>query len=162
MNEEGVRRTQALSVGLVALAVSLLALSLWSRSGRALPEASWPAGAVLLLMAALLLGAGWQIRSYQQGKAQRMPAPHWSRRVLAGAQASALGGAIVTGWYLAQAALHVPDADVPSQREALVVAGLLALASVLLSVAGFVVQAWCRIPPSDDEDGEAEQDPAPA
>ena len=76
------------------------------------------------------------------------------------AQAAALGGAALLGWYLANALVHAPVADVPSQRVQLVWGLVHAVAALVLSVSGYVGQAWCRIPPTehDDEGGEGATD----
>jgi hypothetical protein len=67
------------------------------------------------------------------------------------AQAAALAGAAIAGWYVAQVVLLLPDADVPSQRLQMLVLGILALAAAGLAAIGLLVQKWCRLdePPTD-------------
>ena len=54
---------------------------------------------------------------------------------------------------MGQALALLPDV-VGSRRTTLLLALLAAVAAVAISVAGLVVQRWCRVPPSDDEDDE--------
>ena len=67
-----------------------------------------------------------------------------------------LGGAAIAGWYTAQLALVLPDSDVSSQRQRLLVLGLLVLASAGLAAVGLLVQRWCRL---DDERDRDPSDP---
>jgi hypothetical protein len=66
------------------------------------------------------------------------------------AKASAYGGAALVGWYLSQGLLILPDL-VGERRERFIIALVASGAAAGVSVAGFVVQHWCRIPPDDDE-----------
>ena len=66
-------------------------------------------------------------------------------RTLVLAQAAALTGALVTGWYAAQVLVLLPDFDVDSQRTLGVRAAALAAGGVLLAIAGLVAQGMCRV-----------------
>ena len=99
-----------------------------------------------------MLAMCWQIRRYVRGTATVRPSPQRGRGTLVGAQAAALGGAALLGWYAANALVHLRDTDVASVRAQLVWALVHAAAALALSVAGYVGQAWCRIPPGDDDD----------
>jgi hypothetical protein len=61
------------------------------------------------------------------------------------AQASALTGAFVAGWYLAQMLVLLPDLDVASVRSQVWRLVALGVGGVLMVVAGLLVQAMCRV-----------------
>lgn len=153
---EGIKiATGVLVAGLAAMG-SWLLLSLVRALGGTYPVISWLGLVPLLAVTALVLVMAWQVRRYVQGKGrpEQRPSPQRARATLVGAQAAALGGAALLGWYTANALVHIPLADVPSQRVQLVWGIVHAVAALALGISGYVGQAWCRIPPSDDdEDG---------
>lgn len=138
----------AIGVGLLAY----LVLRLLSERGIALPRNSWLTLAVLIFLAAPLLVLGRRVHAVVRGSATEPISPQLARGVLVAARAAAVAGGVAAGWYLAQAAVRLPNADIASQRPQLWLALALALASAGLSAAGLVVQDWCRIPPSDEDD----------
>ena len=71
------------------------------------------------------------------------------------AQAAALTGAGIAGWYAAQIVLLVPDADIPSQQLQILVLGILDLAAAGLAAVGLVVQRWCRLDEPDPRQDDA-------
>ena len=77
------------------------------------------------------------------------PSADTARRVVVFSQAAAVGGAVLTGWYAGQAVAQFGRLHIASVRSAVILLGALVVASVALSVLGFVVQKWCTIP--DDE-----------
>lgn len=81
--------------------------------------------------------------------------PLRAARVLALARASAFVGAATTGAYTALALLTAPTAVVEPRVERLVIAVVAALAAVVVTVAGVVVERWCRLP----GDGDRRRDP---
>ena len=141
----------ALTALLVGMACWLLLVGLRSVGGRP-PHLTWLGLVPLVAMIALVLVMTWQVRRYVQGGGGARPSPQRARATLVGAQAAALGGAALVGWYLANALLRLPLVDVPSQRDQLLWALVHALLAAGLCVAGFVGQAWCRIPPTDDDE----------
>ncbi len=72
--------------------------------------------------------------------------PLRAARVLALARASAFVGAACTGGYIALALLTAPTAVVEPRVERLVIAVVSALAALAVTVAGVVVERWCRLP----------------
>ena len=153
---EGVRIGAALVVGVLSGMASWLLLQLVRSLGGDYPVISWLGLVPLLAVALLVLVMCWQIRRYLLGRGTWRPSPQRGRGTLVGAQAAALGGAALLGWYAANALVHLPNADVSSERVQLVWGLVHAVAALALSVAGFVGQAWCRIPPTDDEDDEGD------
>lgn len=143
-----------------ALVVSGIGLTLWRSGGREWPVVPWPGVLPLLLMCVLVLVSGWRVRRSVQapGPATYLPSPQWARGALVAAQACALGGAALVGWYLANAVVQVANLDVPSVRDLLWRALGSALAALLVSVSGFVAQAWCRLPPADEDEERRRRD----
>lgn len=143
---QGIRVRLVLIVGLVAAALSWIVLRL---AGGGVPAPSWVGLAVFVVIGAGLLAAGLQVRRLVQGTAKSPVSPLYAARVLALAQAAALAGAAVCGWYLASVVVVLPDIDVESQRSLAVQLAVLAVAAAAVSGIGLLVQSWCRI---DDDD----------
>jgi len=141
----GVTVRLVLLVGLVATALAYLALRFWTAQGETLPPSSWGALIVLVFMACGVFFAGLPVRRFLRGQAKKPLNPMRAMRTVVLAQASALTGALVTGWYLAQILVLLPDFDVPSRRALVWRLAALAAGGVLMVVAGLVVQAMCRV-----------------
>jgi hypothetical protein len=144
-DRRGVTIRLVLLVGLVATALAYLALRFWTAKGEALPPSSWGALIVLVFMACGVFFAGLPVRRFLRGQAHKPLNPIRAMRTVVLAQASALTGALVTGWYLAQILVLLPDFDVPSRRALVWRLAALAAGGVLMVVAGLVVQAMCRV-----------------
>lgn len=157
---EGIRvSTGAIVAGICGLA-SVVLLQVVRSFGGAYPVLSWIGMAPLLAVTALVLVMCWQIRRYLLGASVEPPSPQRGRGTLVGAQAAALGGAALFGWYAANGIVHLPNVDVTSERTQLVWGLLHALIALGLSAAGFIGQAWCRIDESDrDHDKTDDRDP---
>ena len=153
-DRRGERRTRrvlrlVLLVALLTTAVAWIGLQLWFGSGHALPGASWGGAVLIVFMAVGVYCAGLPIRRFLRGEATRPLSPLRAMRTLVLAQAAALTGALVAGWYAAQALVLLPDADVDSVRAAMLRSLAVCVSGVLMIVAGLLVQAMCRI---DDQD----------
>ncbi|HZY01797.1 MAG TPA: DUF3180 domain-containing protein [Dermatophilaceae bacterium] len=155
----GVTIRLVLLVGLVATAFAYLVLRIWTEQGGALPPAPWGALIVLVFMACGVFFAGLPVRRFLRGQARKPLNPIRAMRTVVLAQASALTGALVTGWYLAQILLLLPDFDIASVRSLVWRLAALAAAGVLMVVAGLVTQAMCRVSKDhDDSDGDRDRD----
>lgn len=155
--ERGVRVIDILSVAVAAGALSYLAFAWWFRREGGLPPMSWPAALLVAIGAGALAVAGRSVRQTVAGRARRPLPALVAYRVLRLAQACMLAGAASVGVYLGYAAVAARDIDIPSVREGVIGALLLALAGALLSGAGAWVQAQCRIdPPHDDPSDESD------
>lgn len=155
---QGIRVGTGVVTAVLAGMASWLLLALVRSVGGSYPVISWLGLVPLVAVTLLVLVMCWQVRRYTRGRGRVRPTPQRARATLVGAQAAALGGAALLGWYTANALTHLPNADVPSERVQLVWGLVHAGAALALSVSGFVGQAWCRIPPTehdDDEDGTA-------
>jgi hypothetical protein len=155
----GVSLRRVLLVGLVVTAFAYLALRIWTAQGGGLPPSSWGALIVLVFMACGVFYAGLPVRRFLRGQAKKPLNPIRAMRTVVLAQASALTGALVTGWYLAQVLVLVPDFDIASVRSLVWRLVALAAGGVLMVVAGLLVQGMCRVD-KDDRGHEGERDRA--
>jgi hypothetical protein len=152
MLSEGVRPRHLVTVLAAVALVSGVVWHLVTRTGRMLQGPGYLTAVVLVVLAGLVLWAGWQVRAYQRGESRKPFSPLRAARILGLAQAGALTGAAVSGWYLGHLAILLPDRDLtPYGRQVLPLAVVIG-AGALLAVAGLVAQRWCRI--SDDGDAE--------
>ena len=148
----GVTIRLMLLLGVAITAVAYPALRIWDGRGHELPVASWGGVIVLAFMAFGVFFAGLPIRRFLRGRAKKPLNPLRAMRTLVLAQAAALTGALVAGWYLAQLLVLAPDLDVGSVRLLAVRLGALAAGGVLMSIAGLLTQAMCRVDKPDDGD----------
>lgn len=155
----GIRVRLLVGVAVIAGGMAWIGLQLWRGAGRSAPTVSWAALPILLAAAAGLYACGRPVKHLVEGTATKPVNPLYAARILALAQAAALTGAVVLGWYVAQIVALLPDSDVASQQQAIFELGLLGVGAVLLSVAGLLVQRMCRL--DDDRHlpgGRAEPD----
>jgi hypothetical protein len=153
----GVSARFAMFLGLVVTGFAYLGMRIWTGRGGLLPATSWGAVVVLVFMACGVAFAGLPVRRFLRGQAKKPLDPLRAMRTLVLAQAAALTGAIVGGWYLAQVLLLLPDFDTPSGPTKLVRLAALTAGGVLLAIAGFMAQAMCRVD-KDPRDGEDDRE----
>jgi len=144
----GIRARVLAVTAVIAGALGWIGLQLWLNSGRPSPTVSWAALPLLVAAAVGLYLSGRPVKQLVAGTAVKPVHPLYAARILALAQAAALTGAVVLGWYAAQIIHLLPNADVASQQQTILELALLSLGAVLLSVAGLLVQRMCRL---DDE-----------
>lgn len=138
----------------VAAATTLFSAVLWhfyTRTGAMLPGPAWITVVVLLVLAVLVLWGGWKVRRYQRGRHDKDFTALRAASALRLAQAGAITGAVVVGWFLGHLAILLPDRDLTLYAGQLLPLGVLVAAGALLSLAGLVAQQWCRLP-DDPED----------
>ena len=152
---KGVTVRLALLVGVVVAGFSYLGLTVWTGQGGYLPQSSWGGFIVLVFMACGVVFAARPVRRFLRGQARKPLNPIRAMRTVVLAQASALTGALVAGWYLAQILLLVGDLDVASRRSLALRLAALAAGGVLMAVAGLVAQSMCRV---DKDRHEWEED----
>lgn len=145
----GVTIRLVLLLAVVACGFSYLVLRLWTAQGGPLPPASWGGLIVLVFMASGVFTAGLPVRRFLRGQATRPLNPIRAMRTLVLAQACALTGAVVTGWYTAQILLLLPDLDVSSRRTLAIRLAALAAGGVLMMIAGLMAQGMCRVDKHD-------------
>lgn len=126
-------------------------------------EMPWLGLVPVLMAAALVVLSGWRVRRFVRSGRAAPPgvavSPLQARGTVVAAQAAALAGGILTGWYAANAVQHLAALDVPSVQELFLRAAVSALAAVLLAGAGLLAQHWCRVPPEDDDGDGDEAEP---
>ena len=142
-------QTLALLAVATALVVALLLRVLASR-GFAPPPVPLLVAAVLLVIAGVVLSMGWAVRQYQRGKRPTLD-PDRAARTAILAKASAITGALLTGWYGGQILVVAGDLDIASQRERAVAAAVAAVCSLILAAVGLVVEWFCSVPPPSDD-----------
>ena len=121
--------------------------------GRGLRWSQLVAIALLVVMAALVVGAGLPVRRFLRGDVRRTLSPIRAARTLVLGQAAALTGAGVFGWYAAQLAHAVADLDLSGYRELSLRLLALCAAAAVLTTAGMLTQRMCRVdPPPEDRD----------
>jgi hypothetical protein len=150
----GVRATTLVIAALISAGLSWLVLRWATAGGSEMPSPGWVAIAVMLFLGAGLLVAGWQVRKVRDGRSDGRVSPLRAARTLVLAQAAALTGSVLVGWYVANVLVLLPDADVQSQRDRITPFLLHAVVALLLAACGMVVQWWCRLRPRDDEDSD--------
>ena len=150
----GVSIRLVLLLGVVITGFGYFGLRLWTGQGRVVPEPSWGALIVLVFMACGVFFAGLPVRRFLRGQAKKSLNPIRAMRTLVLAQAAALTGALVTGWYLAQALVLLPDFDIDSRRTLVLRLAALAAGGALMVVAGLLAQAMCRVDKGDDGEGD--------
>lgn len=153
---DGIRLRLVVVVAVVVAGLSWVVLRLAAGSGRDLSGESWLTAVLLGALGLGLVLAGRPVKRLVAGTATRPVHPLFAARVLAMAQAAALGGAAIAGWYAAQLVLLLPDSDVSSQRQRILVLGLLVVVAGALAGVGLLVQRWCRL---DDEGDRDPSDP---
>src|SRR5665811_426885 len=112
----GVSIRLVLLLGLAVTAIAYPLLRVWTGQDHELPQTTWVSVIVLVFMACGVVFAGLPVRRFLRGRAKKTLNPIRAMRTVVLAQASALTGALVTGWYLAQMLVVVPDFDIASVR----------------------------------------------
>jgi hypothetical protein len=147
----GLRISHLVGVALVVGALSWMGWSVYVGTGELLPPSTWVSSVILVVTAALVLAAGLPVRRFLQGRATRPLSPIRAARTLVLAQAAALTGAGVLGYYAAQVVIIAPDLDLPGYRSLLWRLLALCAGALLLAAAGMATQRMCRIEPSDED-----------
>ena len=150
MLTEGLRHRHLVTVLVGTVLVSAVVWHLFTRTGRMLHAPSWLTVVVLLVLAALVVGAGWQVRAYQRGDLKRPYNPLRAARTLGLAQAGALTGAVIAGWYAGHLAILLPDRDLTAYGRQIIPLLAIIAAGGVLAAAGLVAQHWCRLPEDQD------------
>lgn len=153
----GLRLSHLAGVALVVGGLSWIGWRIYLDRGGLLPPSPWVSSALLVVMAALVFAAGLPVRRFLKGQATKTLSPIRAARTLVLAQAAALTGAGVLGYYAAQVALVLPDLDIPSYGVLIWRLGALCLGAILLAAAGMATQRMCRIDSGEDRDRDSDR-----
>lgn len=142
-----------IGTALASCALAWLLFDTLQRQGADPLPVPWTAAVGLVMLAGLILTAGREVRRWVDGRRPQPLSPLTAARIGVLAAASAWVGALLTGWYAAQALVILP-ALVGERRDRFILAVLTAVAAAVLSGAGVLAQRWCRRPPDEEEDDE--------
>lgn len=147
-----------LTAGIVGLVVSLLVWSFVARGGGLVPAPPVLAAILLVVMGVAVLVVAWPIRRYLKGRATTRLDPLRATRALVLAQAGAITGALVVGWYAGALALTLVRLSLEvSQVRSLQLGAMVALGGLLIG-AGMLAQSWCRFDPPEEDDQDEGDD----
>jgi hypothetical protein len=149
-----VRPTRTRALLLVAAVIAVVAwigLRLWVSGGHEMPTLPWTAPVVMVLLAASVLVFGWPVRRWTRGGRDRPLDPLRAARTVVLAKAAQYCGALLSGWYAGQVLVLLPTLDVEPRRALLLRAALSLLSAVAVWVVGWLVERWCRVDFSDDD-----------
>ncbi|GAA4974930.1 DUF3180 domain-containing protein [Kineococcus glutinatus] len=139
--------SRLVAVAAVAGALTWAGLRTWVVGGGYEPQLPWTMIAALLLIAVVVVGAGWPVRQWVRGdRARRIDALRAARTAVLG-KASAYAGALLLGWFGGQVAHYAAHVGIDARRERMWLALAAAVASLLVAAAGLLVERWCRVPP---------------
>lgn len=158
------RRTpwaRLLLVAGLAMVFAFGGLRIAESRGAVLLPIPWLSSLVVLLITAVVVGLGWSVRQYTQGKRPGLD-PLLAARTVVLATASAYTGALLSGWYAAHVLITLGDWAITARRDLASSAAAALICTILLAVAGLVVERWCEVPPSDDEETGAPGRSAPS
>lgn len=139
----------ALLVGVAAL--SWGALRIAETRGHSLPPLSWTAPAGVALLAVVVFVTALALRSRLRG--DRPPNPLGTARMAVLGKASAHVGPLVGGLYAGYLVVLLPGLEIESRHDRAVLCGVALVASILLSLAGLLLERTCRV--RGDDTGEA-------
>lgn len=158
-------RWQILVAYFVATAViGWAALNAWERGGNPPLPVPWYAAALIVLIAAIVFYFGWTVRSYLAGRRPSLSGVRAARTAVL-AKASAYTGAVLSGWYVANLVMVIPNLVSDARISRAVAAGLCLLASLTLVVVALIAERWCQLPPPGSGDAkrtERSSSPSPA
>lgn len=139
-----------LAVAVVAGVVTWVVLDVVDATGAAVPM-PWTVPVLLVVLAGAVLSVGRPVRRWNQGHRDRPLDALRAARTVVVAQAAGVTGAALAGAYGGFVALLLPMLGIEVRRDRMLLALAAMAASLLLLVAGVVVERWCRLPPDDDE-----------
>lgn len=150
MRRTEIRLQMLALVAAVAGLVSFGIFAVLSRGGSLVPRPPVLAGILVVVMGGLIMWLARPVRHYLQGRATSSLDPLRAARTVVLAQAGAITGAAVAGWYSGQLAVVLTGLDLLANQARILPVALMIAAALGLCGAGLVAQHWCRIDPPDD------------
>lgn len=115
------------------------------------PRVPWSAPIALLLTAALVGVLAFTTYQRIHVRHERVD-PHRAVSFLVLGKASALGGALVAGGYLAYGLMFLSRFSADAPRERVIRSAVAVGAGIVLCIAGLLLERACKVPRSDDEE----------
>lgn len=141
--------SQLAMLAVLALTGAWGVLKLLARQGFHLPAVGWLQSIVIAICALLILWGGFVVRAYLNGKRPKLSGIT-AARIAVLAQAGSLAGALLAGWYGAQALVALENLNIESQQYRLLTAGVACVVAVGLVVCSYIAESNCQVPPTDD------------
>lgn len=139
-----------LGLGVLAAVLTWSGLRVWVATGGTEPELLWRTTLTIGLLVLAVVGVGWPVRQWVGGDRSRRIDALRAARTAALAKAASFAGTLLVGFFAGYAVHFLPTVEIAARRTQLSVGLADLVASVLLLVAGLVVERWCRVPPDDD------------
>lgn len=143
-------RRLLVALAILGAAVGWTIIGAIESNGGVAPSMSWLTPVAWAFLAALLFAAARNTNQRIQVRRERME-PARAVFLLMLAKASAIVGALCTGVYAGFALRFVDALSVAGPRNRVVAAGITAAVSVLVVVAGLLLERACRIPEDPDD-----------
>lgn len=141
-------------IAVVAAVLSWSVVRAWTTRAGALPQVPWTAAVVIAVVGASVLGAAVVLRPRLRHVEGHRPVPPLvAARFAVLALASSRAGAALVGLYGGYLLVVVQDLETAYRRGLALAAAACVLASLLLTVAGLVLERVCRLPPDEGADG---------
>lgn len=141
----GLRGRTVAIVAAITAVLAYLALNWWAGAFGALPAPSPVVAALLAALGLAEFAVARRIRRGVTGRDEKPLDPLWAHRMLLVAQAGALTGAVVLGWYAGQLGVLAADLDAASVRAAALLCLAMCGGAGVLIAGGMRVQSAARI-----------------
>jgi hypothetical protein len=148
------RLLTALAVAVITTGVGWFLLDAWAGRGGDPPPVPWTAPLAVAGLALAVIASGLPVRRWLRGTSQRPPNMLIAARTAMLAKAAVYVGAVLTGWYAAQALIVLPRLA-GARRTRFAEAVVTVICAIGLVVAGWLVQRWCTLPPDDQDQAAA-------
>jgi hypothetical protein len=148
------RVTSLLGLGVAGLVIGFLSELAASGMGSAvfIPPLTFPI--TLVAVAVIIVAFAVPIRRAVRGRSPRRIDPFQAMRIVVLAKACSLSGALLTGAGVGILA-YLLSRDVIPGNNAVLLTALAGVGAVALLVGGLIAEAFCTLPPDDDDDPEA-------
>ena len=138
-------------LGVLAGVLTWSVLRVLVARGHSEPELLWRTTLTVGLLAVAVFAIGWPVRQWVNGDRSRRIDALRAARTAALAKAASVAGSLLVGLSTGYGVHFLPTADIAARRSQLVLAVADLLVSLLLLVAGLLVERWCRVPADEDD-----------
>ncbi|GAA0302417.1 hypothetical protein GCM10009528_19370 [Kineococcus aurantiacus] len=141
-----------MGLGVLAAVLAWSGLRIWVSGGHSEPDLMWRTTLTIGLLAVAVFGVGWPVKQWVDGDKSRRIDALRAARTAALAKAASVAGSMLVGVFAGWGVHYVPTLHIAARRSEGVVAAADVVVSVLLLVAGLLVERWCRVPADEDDD----------